>query len=652
MKHLLVVTLLICLLTGIAPACASSSQSALTQNGIYDEWYTVSATMFDDIKFDPKDPNIAYAVANKELYKSYDGGDTWQLWYAIPRERPIPYGTPEHPFREIFIDPQNTQIMYAIMDGPNYYSSTQIAKSVDGGKTWKSIYSWNADINLSNPNIMYATVLPSEGCYDTSTHDCRSHLVKTTDGGQTWENKLDIETNYYITLLKSNPFDPNTVYIGVIKWYGVQMERVDRPGALYDGFDTPGIFKSTDGGNTWTQLEWNIPYTSELDILAIEPTSSDVLYVLTDKALYKSEDGGKTLEKVTSFEGKNEDPLTLAVDPKNPQVIYLTLKPIDAVSIKSFNGIRKSTDGGRTWLSLNGYIEYASAGSIYINPHDTRIIFWSNGHSNYPDGVFKMIQVLNNQPPRNLKITKDENGNMLYWDPPEATEGIKGYYVYKSSTNEDLWKQVAFVEGTRYYDKDVFTTKPFLYTVRALRSNNTLSPRSNIVNTHYGRINMVEEIMQFKIGSQFISFPNPIFEHVQGAGKHPQEIDPGRGTVPVIIQGRTLLPIRAIIEYMGGNVAWDERTQKITIEITTASIIDEDVGTVKFTDNVITLTVGNNKAIVNGKQLTLDVPPRIINDRTMVPIRFVAESLGCEVLWDEKTQTVTIKFKRAQKLKQ
>ena len=75
MKHLLVVTLLICLLTGIAPACASSSQSALTQNGIYDEWYTVSATMFDDIKFDPKDPNIAYAVANKELYKSYDGGD-------------------------------------------------------------------------------------------------------------------------------------------------------------------------------------------------------------------------------------------------------------------------------------------------------------------------------------------------------------------------------------------------------------------------------------------------------------------------------------------------------------------------------------------------------------------------------------------------
>ncbi|MBC7194160.1 MAG: PQQ-binding-like beta-propeller repeat protein [Caldisericia bacterium] len=113
-----------------------------------------------------------------------------------------------------------------------------------------------------------------------------------------------------------------------------------------------------------------------------------------------------------------------------------------------------------------------------------------------------------------------------------------------------------------------------------------------------------------------------------------KEIDPGRGTVPVIISdwGRTLLPIRAIVEELGGEIGWDGVQRKVTIS---------------FKGDVIELWIDNPQAKVNGATKWIDennhnVKPIIINGRTMLPIRFVAENLGCEVLWDGNTRKVTI----------
>ena len=95
-----------------------------------------------------------------------------------------------------------------------------------------------------------------------------------------------------------------------------------------------------------------------------------------------------------------------------------------------------------------------------------------------------------------------------------------------------------------------------------------------------------------------------------------KEIDPGRGTVPVIVKGRTLVPIRAIIEEMGGSISWDEIERKVTI-------------TLKNTK--IELWIDKKSALVNGATKELDVEPQIINSRTMIPLRFVTENLGCSV---------------------
>jgi len=103
---------------------------------------------------------------------------------------------------------------------------------------------------------------------------------------------------------------------------------------------------------------------------------------------------------------------------------------------------------------------------------------------------------------------------------------------------------------------------------------------------------------------------------------------------PVIKNDRTLLPIRAVVEAMGGQVNWDAEERRVGIE---------------YRGKTVTLWIGKNTAKVNGKEVMIDpsnpnVVPEIINGRTMLPLRFVAESLGCQVEWDDKTKTITILF--------
>ncbi|MBS4006921.1 MAG: hypothetical protein KGZ45_00605 [Clostridium sp.] len=102
---------------------------------------------------------------------------------------------------------------------------------------------------------------------------------------------------------------------------------------------------------------------------------------------------------------------------------------------------------------------------------------------------------------------------------------------------------------------------------------------------------------------------------------------------PTVRNGRTLVPMRAIFEALGARVSWEAQTKKIT-------------GTRGTT--VITLYIGRTSAIVNGRTVPLDVPPLIINGRTLVPTRFIAENLGAQVVWDSNNRLVTIRSGTAQ----
>jgi len=96
---------------------------------------------------------------------------------------------------------------------------------------------------------------------------------------------------------------------------------------------------------------------------------------------------------------------------------------------------------------------------------------------------------------------------------------------------------------------------------------------------------------------------------------------------PMLISDRTMVPLRAIFEALQAEVDWNGDTQTIT------ALKD---------GNTIILIIDNKTATVNGKAVQLDAPPTVINDRTLVPVRFISESLGADVEWIDATQTVVI----------
>ncbi len=96
---------------------------------------------------------------------------------------------------------------------------------------------------------------------------------------------------------------------------------------------------------------------------------------------------------------------------------------------------------------------------------------------------------------------------------------------------------------------------------------------------------------------------------------------------PIIKNERTMLPARFVAESLGAKVEWNEEAKTVTIT--------KD-------KTVIVITIGSDKATVNGKEVALDSPAFIENNRTYTPIRFISENLGAEVEWDEETRKVTI----------
>lgn len=101
---------------------------------------------------------------------------------------------------------------------------------------------------------------------------------------------------------------------------------------------------------------------------------------------------------------------------------------------------------------------------------------------------------------------------------------------------------------------------------------------------------------------------------------------------PIIENGRTLVPMRMIFESMGAEVTWNDSTQTVTAQ--TLTVTKEFV--------TVTLKIGSTTMIKNGEEIILDVPAQIVNERTLVPVRAVAESFGANVEWNDKESTVII----------
>lgn len=214
----------------------------------------------------------------------------------------------------------------------------------------------------------------------------------------------------------------------------------------------------------------------------------------------------------------------------------------------------------------------------------------------------------------------------LYAQYEQAAATQQQYNVYLYS-NGSLYKTLTVTNGEKYgtlptpslsgstfdgwYTKVSGGSKITSSSTVNLTANQTLYARFSAIQTSGGTITL-------QIGNSKMT--------VNGASKSIDE----QGTVPVIRNDRTLLPVRAVFEAMGGTVGWDSSSRVVTL-----------------TKDGKTLYLGIDNTLSwdsNGKYYTLDSAPIILNNRTMLPIRFVVEYFGGSVSWNGTTKTVTITY--------
>jgi photosystem II stability/assembly factor-like uncharacterized protein len=244
-------------------------------------------------------------------------------------------------------------------DPLTYYMGTVgggVWKTTDAGVTWDPL--WNKGsvssigavaVAYSEPNVVYVGTGEALPRGDATYGD---GMYKSTDAGKTWQH-IGLEDSQHIGKILVDPQDPNRVFVAALGHvYGPNTER--------------GVFRSTDGGQTWTKVLYKNDTTGAADLI-FDPTNTQTLYAamwtvqrtpwsLTsggspDDGLYKSTDGGNTWQKLggsgwpQGIVGK----IGVAISAANPNRVYAL---VEATGTQK--GLYRSEDGGQSWQFVNG----------------------------------------------------------------------------------------------------------------------------------------------------------------------------------------------------------------------------------------------------------------------------------------------------------
>jgi photosystem II stability/assembly factor-like uncharacterized protein len=275
----------------------------------------------------PADPSlILVGSASGGIWRSTDGGANFA---------PVTDDQADLSIATIAFAPGDPSIVYAGMGSD--FLGTGMLKSVDAGRHWTRLQS------LSAPNLVRKIVVdPTDanhlwvsqgGVQEDDGSIGSGGLLVSFDGGATFRATFHGRPD----ALVMRPGDPTTLYMTA--------RAADDPG------QTPGAFRSTDGGLTWKSIYVGPYAPDKFPILRLEIARSDpsVLYIdwwatvgdAPTMRLLRSNDGGDTWTEVATKNLTSERPSYLAVDPRDPQTLYLGLRDL-----------YKSTDGGATWTNL------------------------------------------------------------------------------------------------------------------------------------------------------------------------------------------------------------------------------------------------------------------------------------------------------------
>ncbi len=327
------------------------------------------------------------ASPSRTLYVSTAAGGVWKTINGGTTFFPVLDTARVASGGDLAIAPSDTNIVYWGTGEPNARNSISpgggIYKTIDGGKSWTFLgleqtrHIGRVQVHPTNPNIVWVAALghawgsnPERGLY------------KTVDGGKTWALKKFIDDKTGFVDVQVHPTNPDVLFAS-------SYQRVRGPYFLNSGGPGSALWKSTDGGETWSEVKGGgFPETMKGRIeIAISQSNPNIMFTMVEadtapnakpargtpaqrrpSGLYRSEDGGQTWEYRNPSNTRPFYYSQVRVDPKNPDVVFWSSTPV-----------KYSRDGGKTAgnATVGLHVDHHA---MWIDPNDTqRIIVGNDG---------------------------------------------------------------------------------------------------------------------------------------------------------------------------------------------------------------------------------------------------------------------------------
>ncbi len=367
---------------------------------------------------------------------------------------------------DIAIDPTHPSTWYVGV------GSGGVWKTVNAGTTWTPVFDKESSYSIgcvtidpSNPSVVWVGTGENVGGRHVGFGD---GVYRSRDGGGKWEN-LGLRDSQHISKIVVHPKNPDVV------WVAAQ-------GPLWSKGGDRGLFKTTDGGKTWTKVLGTGEWTGVTD-LAIDPRNPDLLYAATwqrqrtvaayigggpESGLHRSTDGGTTWQKLE--QGLPEGPLGkigLAVSPQDPDVVYTAIE-----LLRRKGAVYRSTNRGSSWDKMSDTVSGATGPhyyqELYASPHAEGRIYLVDVRMQVSDDGGKTFRRL----PEKDKHSDNHSIAFRADDPDYLLVGTDGG-IYETFDLAKTWRFVANLPVTQFYKIAVDDAEPFYYVYGGTQDNST-----------------------------------------------------------------------------------------------------------------------------------------------------------------------------------